>query len=116
MQKSIKPLYFVGDSGYNPHDFKEIGRIFGGFDLSLVPIGTYVPRPFMETVHVDPEHAVKIHQEVGSLLSVAMHHLTFKLSEEPLNRPPYDLHVALQKAQIDPLQFRVIGPGQEINW
>lgn len=114
--KKWKNFYFVGDTGYNPYDFVEIGRVFDGFDLSLIPIGTYVPHAFMEPVHIDPEKAVRIHKEVGSQLSVAMHHQTFRLSEEPLKRPPYDLYLAISEQALDPLHFRVLDVGQELNW
>ncbi len=110
-----KRLYFVGDTGYNRKDFKNIGEEFGEMDLSLIPIGTYDPGKFMGPVHVCPKKAVKIHDEVGSLLSV-MHWKTFRLSSEGLEQPPYDLFCALKKVGINPKSFRVLEPGQTINW
>ena len=62
-------LYFAGDTGYNAHDFKATGAKFGAFDLALIPIGAYEPAWFMKTMHINPEEAVRIHQEVGSRLS-----------------------------------------------
>jgi len=111
-----KRLYFVGDTGYNRKDFKNIGEKFGEMDLSLIPIGTYDPGKFMGPVHICPKKAVKIHDEVGSLLSVGMHWKTFRLSSEGLDQPPYDLFCALKKEGIDPKYFRVLEPGQTINW
>lgn len=115
-KKINKRLYFVGDTGYNPYDFKEIGKRFQSFDLSLIPIGTYMPRRFMSPVHIEPSDAVKIHREVNSNLSVAMHWKTFRLSDEPMHQPPYDLLIALQKQKINPLQFIATEPGFFINW
>ncbi|MBF5060192.1 MBL fold metallo-hydrolase [Candidatus Neptunochlamydia vexilliferae] len=115
-KKQEKRLYFVGDTGYNRRDFKRIGEEFGEIDLSLIPIGTYVPHHFMEPVHINPVRAAAIHDEVGSLLSVGMHWKTFRLSEEHLEQPPYDLYCALEKRGIDPKTFRVLEPGQTINW
>lgn len=115
-KKSNKRFYFAGDTGYNPYDFKEIGKKLGSFDLSILPIGAYTPRPFMKAVHVNPEESVLIHQEVRSKLSIGGHFGTFHLSNEPLDRPPYDLFCALQKMGVSPKQFRVINPGQTINW
>lgn len=111
-----KRLYFVGDTGYNRKDFKKIGEEFGEIDLSLIPIGTYHPGPFMSPVHICPKKAVKIHEEVGSLLSIGMHWKTFRLSSEGMERPPYDLYTTLEKRGIDPKTFRVLEPGQTINW
>lgn len=111
-----KRMYFVGDTGYNPIDFKAIGKAFGQMDLSLIPIGTYVPHKFMDPVHIDPIKATKIHMEVNSKLSVGMHWKTFRLSSEGEWQPPYDLYLALKDENIDPLTFRVLEPGQTINW
>ncbi len=111
-----KRLYFVGDTGYNKKDFKKIGEEFGEMDLSLIPIGTYVPGAFMDTVHINPYKAAAIHEEVGSLLSIGMHWKTFRLSSEGLEQPPYDLKCALEKRGICPKTFRVLDPGQAINW
>lgn len=111
-----KVLYFVGDTGYNEHDFKAIGKAFPQIDLSLIPIGAYSPRKFMAPVHVEPDHAVQIHREVGSKLSLGMHWKTFRLSEEPENQPPYDLFVAMKRAELNPHHFLAVDPGHKINW
>jgi N-acyl-phosphatidylethanolamine-hydrolysing phospholipase D len=112
----IKRLYFAGDTGYNPIDFKEIGGKWNHMDLSLIPIGSYIPRKFMSPVHVDPWQAVQIHREVASKQSIGMHWSTFKLSDEETHRPPYDLFQALTEANVDPLTFLAIPPGYEIAW
>lgn len=111
-----KKMYFAGDTGYNPFQFKEIGEKFGPVDLSLIPIGTYLPRPFMRGVHINPEESVIIHKEVQSKLSVGGHWNTFHLSDEPFNQPPYDLYRALEKEKIPTEQFYVLNPGESINW
>jgi len=111
-----KQLYFVGDTGYNPDDFKMIGQTYGPMDLSLIPIGAYYPRFFMKEIHVNPEEAVWIHQEVQSKLSIGMHWKTFKLTTERMDQPPYDLFQALKKYAISPNDFRVLEIGQKINW
>ncbi len=111
-----KRLYFCGDSGYNEFDFKQIGEKFGSMDLSLLPVGTYVPSAFMQTVHMSPQQATAVHQDVRSKLSVGMHWKTFRLSLEPSDQPPYDLYLSMQEAGLDPLSFRILDPGQVINW
>ncbi len=111
-----KTLYFAGDTGYNPHDFKEIGKKWGGFDLSLIPIGTYSPKEFMQPVHIGPEEAVLIHKEVQSKFSIGMHWKTFHLSDEPLQLPPYHLYLAMQKAHLPHKDFIPLDPGLYINW
>lgn len=111
-----KRMYFTGDTGYNPHDFKAIGEKWPSMDLSLIPIGTYSPQKFMETVHIGPKEAVQIHLEVHSRLSLGMHWNTFCLSEEPLNRPPYDLYLSMKEKGLAYDRFLPIEIGTYVNW
>ncbi len=114
--ESPKQFYFVGDTGYNPYDFKKIGDRFGSMDLSLIPIGTYLPNAFMAPIHIGPDRAVKIHQEVRSKRSLGMHWKTFRLSSEPMHQPPYDLYHEMVNLSLDPLTFLAIDPGVRMNW
>ena len=111
-----RKIYFCGDTGYNPADFKAIGKRFGHMDLSLLPIGAYIPRKFMSPVHCSPSDAVAIHQDVNSKLSLGMHWATFTLSEEPLERPPFDLYLAMKEKNLDFDAFLPIRPGERVNW
>lgn len=111
-----KRFYFTGDTGYNPFDFKQIGRTWPFMDLSLIPIGTYLPKKFMSPVHCSPAEAVEIHKDVHSKFSLGMHWKTFHLSDEPLDRPPYDLYLALQKQNIPYQSFLPVNPGVRVNW
>jgi N-acyl-phosphatidylethanolamine-hydrolysing phospholipase D len=114
--RETKTLYFVGDTGYNQADFKEIGKRCPSIDLSLIPIGTYSPREFMKTVHICPKEAVQIHSDVGSRFSIGMHWKTFHLSDEPMNLPPYDLFLALKEAHLSYKNFIAVNPGVYVNW
>ena len=111
-----KTFYFVGDTGYNSHDFKAIGEIFPSIDLSLIPIGSYSPRKFMAPVHIEPKDAVKIHRDVNSKLSLGMHWKTFRLSEEPMEQPPFDLYHSMKREKLDLFSFLAPDPGHKINW
>lgn len=111
-----KKIYFVGDTGYNPFDFKAIGQFWKGFDLSLIPIGSYLPREFMKSVHINPIEAVKIHEEVYSERSIGMHWKSFRLSEEPMERPAYDLYLEMQLKKLDTSSFFVLDPGNSTNF
>lgn len=115
-QEIERRFYFVGDTGYNERIFQEIGDSFGRMDLSLIPIGTYLPKRFMSPVHINPSQAVTIHNQVHSSLSIGMHWYTFRLSEEKRLQPAYDLLRAMQKANLDPLSFRAILPGDTVYW
>lgn len=89
-------VYFAGDSGYDGF-FKKIGSTFNPIDLALIPIGAYRPRWFMEPIHVDPEQAVHIHQDVGAKKSIGMHFGTFPLADDGMREPKKDLAVAKEK-------------------
>jgi N-acyl-phosphatidylethanolamine-hydrolysing phospholipase D len=80
-------FYFAGDSGYSS-DFREIGDRLGPFDLAALPIGAYLPPEFMHHVHVTPEEALRIAQDVKARRVVAMHFGTFDLTDEPVDEPP----------------------------
>lgn len=109
-------FYFAGDTGYNAVQFKEIGEAFGQIDLSLIPIGVYRPTAFMNPVHTNPKEAVEIHLDVNSQLSIGSHWGTFRLSSEPVRQPPYDLFLCMQALNLPHHTFRVLEPGQSINW
>ncbi|MDR9435555.1 MAG: MBL fold metallo-hydrolase [Thiohalophilus sp.] len=104
-------IFFGGDTGYASH-FKEIGKKYGDFELALLPIGAYEPRWFMKPYHVNPEEAVKIHQDINARHSVAMHWGTFILTDEPLDEPPVKLAEALEKYQIPDKEFEVYQHGE----
>lgn len=74
-------FFFAGDSGYC-HGFKQIGEVYGPFDVAAIPIGAYEPRSFMTPQHVDPKEAVQIHVDIRSKSSVAVHWGTFALAHE----------------------------------
>lgn len=111
-----KSFYFCGDTGYNPIDFREIGRRFGPFDLSLIPIGAYLPRQIMSTIHVNPYEALLIHKDVRSALSVGCHFHTFTLAQEHMTQPPYDLLQAMEMQHFPKDQFLLMNTGGRINW
>ena len=109
-----RSAYFAGDTGYGP-DFKEIGARFGGFDLSLLPIGAYEPRWFMKSAHVNPEEAVRIHRDVRSRRTVAIHWGTFPLTDEPLDQPLTELAVARARHKLAPREFVTLRHGETLK-
>ncbi len=104
-------VFFTGDTGYSP-DFQEIGRRLGPMRLSLIHIGGYRPRWFMQPMHCNPREAVQIHRDVGSRQSIGMHWGTFRLTDEPLGEPPRLLTQALQEAGIPAEHFTVLNIGE----
>jgi N-acyl-phosphatidylethanolamine-hydrolysing phospholipase D len=104
-------IFFAGDTGYS-EDFREIGQKLGPMRLALIPIGGYMPRWFMKSMHLNPQEAVQVHQDVQSQQSIGMHWGTFKLTEEPLAEPPLFLQKVLQERKFAPDKFIVLPFGE----
>lgn len=107
-------LFFAGDSGYSK-DFRDIGARFGGFDLSLIPVGAYGPRWFMRAMHVDPEEAVQVHLDVRSRRSIGMHWGTFVLTTEDPAEPPERLATAVASAGLAADSFTIMQHGEMLR-
>ena len=81
-------VYFGGDTGYFD-GFAEIGRRFGPFDATLIPIGAYDEA--WSDIHLNPDEAVQAHLDLGNTgLFVPVHYGTFALAahdwDEPMER------------------------------
>jgi len=109
-------LWFAGDTGYNDIQFKEIGEYFEQIDLGLIPIGAYAPRWFMKAQHVNPEEAVKIHQDINARQSIGMHWGTFQLSAEKMHAPKIELEAALKKHRIPETDFLTLAIGETFRY
>lgn len=79
-------IFFAGDTGYGP-EFSRIGGLTGPYDIALVPIGAYGPKPVFAAVHADPEEAIKIGEDVGATHLIGMHWGTVRLTSEPMMEP-----------------------------
>ena len=106
-------FWFAGDTGYAPV-FKEIGERLGPFDLAAIPTGAYAPRWFMKPQHTDPLEAVKVHQDVRSKKSIAIHCATFPLTDEPMDEPIGLLEEAVAAAGLPREAFVTLQHGGRI--
>lgn len=86
--------FFAGDTAYHP-EFGVIGERCGPFGLTMIPIGAYDPRWFMRVVHVNPEEAVQIYQDLIAPhpdathpVMLGIHWGTFRLTFEAMDEPP----------------------------
>ncbi|KAJ2761249.1 Protein-lysine N-methyltransferase efm4, partial [Coemansia sp. BCRC 34490] len=115
-------FYFSGDTAYsavygNPDKaecpvFKQIGQVYGPFDLAAIAIGAYSPEELFGGMHANPEQAVSIHQDIGSRKSIAIHWGTFVLTSEPIDEPPRRLRDAVAAAGLSPDSFSALKIGQ----
>ncbi len=104
-------IYFAGDTGYSEH-FREQGERWGPFALSLLPIGAYEPRWFMQDIHLNPEEAVRAHRDLRSQQSLGIHFGVFQLTWEAIDDPLVDLADALESQGVASDTFWVLEPGK----
>ncbi|RJE20776.1 hypothetical protein PHISCL_06895 [Aspergillus sclerotialis] len=115
-----KNVYFVGDTSYqstfspshegeclggcpdwchrpkdNRFDFKNVGKLYGPFDLGLIPIDAYKPLIF-EILSIDPYDAVEIFKDTQCKRALAMHWGTWLLEEDDAFEPPVKFREALK--------------------
>ncbi len=102
---------YTGDTGYSL-DFKDIRSKLGKVNVAMIPIGAYEPRWFMGKQHVDPDGAVRIHQDLEADFSVGVHWGTFPLADEPMAEPPLELERARERQGLSPSAFRVLKHGE----
>jgi N-acyl-phosphatidylethanolamine-hydrolysing phospholipase D len=103
-------FYFAGDTAYGEL-FKEIGKRFGPIELSAIPIGAYEPRWYLANQHVNPQEAVRIHQDVRSRCSIGVHWGTYRATDETMDAPARDLRAALAQAPSMEGAFTVLPHG-----
>ncbi len=112
IQTSAGPIYFAGDTAWGQH-FKQIRQRFGPIFLSLLPIGTYLPRDFMHSTHINPTEAVKAFEQLNSTYAIGIHFDTFaNLADEGFGEAPKALRAALRKAAIPPERFLALEFGE----
>ncbi|EMO51806.1 MBL fold metallo-hydrolase [Leptospira noguchii] len=104
-------IYFGGDTGFSKH-FSEIGKRFNqGFSATLLPIGAFKPRWFMEPAHIGPKEALEAGSILRSSLILPIHWGTFALGDDlPSEAPLYlkKLH-SEKKDKLPALQVWTMG-------
>lgn len=111
VESSSGNIYFAGDTGYGKF-IKEIANRFDLINTSIIPIGAYKPRWFMEAIHMSPEEAVKAHKDLGSQKSIAMHYGTFPMADDGMYEPLEDLKKARHKYHISEREFISLQHGE----
>jgi L-ascorbate metabolism protein UlaG (beta-lactamase superfamily) len=114
LESSAGTVYFAGDTAYGSF-FTDIGNAFD-IDISLIPIGAYKPRWFMQPIHTDPGEAVQIHCDVQSNQSIGTHFGTFPLADEGMDEPRQDLAKAIEKQGLSKSAFFTLKEGTSFSY
>ena len=78
-------VWFSGDTGPWDEGFAEIGEKFGGFDLSMIEIGAW--NPAWGSIHLGPEKAMRVHEQVRAKTMMPVHWGTFSLALHDWDQP-----------------------------
>ncbi|KAJ2744146.1 Protein-lysine N-methyltransferase efm4, partial [Coemansia sp. BCRC 34301] len=119
---SGRRIFFSGDTAYSSTHanaecpaFKQIGQVYGPIDLAALAVGGYGPESFFCSVNSKPEHAVRIHEDIGSRMSVPIHWGTFMLTTEPVDEPPMRFAKEMQESGHMDHEFAVLRIGETIQ-
>ena len=100
-------ILYAGDTAYHP-DFGTISERCGPFDFVMIPIGAYDPQWMMQSVHANPEEAVRIFQDIVTPhpraplpLMLGVHWGTFRLTTEPMSEPPQRTRLSWRERALD---------------
>ncbi|KAF8223407.1 N-acyl-phosphatidylethanolamine-hydrolyzing phospholipase D [Tricholoma matsutake] len=120
-------VFFGGDTGYRcvsdgqDEDkvpvcpvFKEIGQKFGGFDFAMIPIGAYMPRHIMSSVHCAPQDSVRLFKDIMAKRAVGMHWGAWVLTTEDVLEPPRKLAEECKNIGMEDGVFGVCGIGETL--
>lgn len=108
IQSDKHNVFFSGDGGYGKH-FKEIGNLYGPFDIGLMECGQYNEN--WKNVHMLPEETVQASLDVKAEWVIPIHWGAFTLAphswKEPISRFE-------KEAQINNLNFATPRIGETI--
>ncbi|MDF2675278.1 MAG: fold2 [Clostridiales bacterium] len=91
-------LYTSGDGGYGPH-FKEIGKKYGPFDITLIEGGQYDQR--WADIHMIPEQSVQANLDVNGNSMILIHWGAFTLANHGWKEPIERALVEAKKAGVN---------------
>jgi len=102
-------VYYGADSGYYD-GFTTIGEKYGPFDLALLEIGAYNEE--WKAIHMGPESAVQVAQDVRAKVLMPIHWGTFSLAMHPWKEPIERLIAEAEKKNVPLL---IPAPGETVN-
>lgn len=77
-------IFVGGDSGYGEH-FKNIGKVFGPFDVAILECGQY--GNYWPYIHMQPEETLRAAEDLNAEILIPVHWGKFTLSSHPWMEP-----------------------------
>jgi len=99
-------IFFGADSGWFP-GFKDIGDIYGPFDLTMLEIGAYGEG--WPDIHMGPDHATNAHMALRGKVMMPIHWGTFNLALHAWREP---VELLLELARQKNITLFLPEPGQ----
>lgn len=90
-------LFFSGDTGYFK-GFKEIGKRYGPFDITMIENGAY--NQAWADIHMMPEQSVQAHLDLRGKAMLPIHNSTFNLSVHDWFDPLESLESLARERQV----------------
>jgi len=94
-------------------NFSQIRKRLGPINTALLPIGAYKPRAVHRSVHMDPQDAVKAHEDLQASLSIPIHYGTFQLTKEYFHESVDELKAILGNRPISK-EFQILKQGETL--
>ncbi len=102
-------VYFGGDSGFFK-GYKTIGKKYGPFDITILPIGAY--SKMWQSIHMNPEEAVQANKDLNGKLLFPIHWGTFNLALHGWTEPAERLIAISNKEDVN---FVIPKPGEVVK-
>ncbi len=103
-------VFYSGDTGLF-QGLKDIGDMYGPFDVTILEIGAYHPN--WGQIHLGPENAVTAHELLGGKVLLPVHWGTFQLAFHAWSEPVETLVSAAGKKN---MRLMLPKPGEPVSW
>ncbi len=108
-------IYFAADTGYGPF-ISRIQKMYpAGFRFALIPIGAFEPRWFMHMVHMGPDDALMMFDDLKVKQALAIHCGTFDLGVDGQDDAANLLKKLLGEEKNQGKNFTVLQNGEVIK-
>lgn len=104
----LKSAFYSGDTG--PYQiFKEIGKLYGPFDVAAIQIGAYNSK-YWPTIHLTPEEGYQVFKQLKAKTFLPVHWGTFNLGLHDWNEPIKKIRALAEKFDFELIE---VIPGEK---